>query len=293
LTIAAFFFMPRSRISSPVKIKLADAVSEGDRGQARLSILTAWDLPQIVHGFMTRGGGVSQGPYESLNLAEWVGDDAEAVRRNWDTWRSSYPGTRVAYLQQVHGNHVHTLDGNHDGTRAIGDGIVTAAPGLVVGVFTADCVPVLLVDTECRIVGALHAGWRGTLANIADAGVRAMSALGGSPDRIRADLGPSIGICCFEVDAELAHRFIQQIPGALTCSRPGRAGKKYLNLRGIIRQQLRAAGISSESISDVGPCTRCANDQFFSRRAATGAATGLQMSFIGLPTGNHDAAQSP
>src|SRR5437660_249999 len=127
--------MPRSRISSPVKIKLADAVSEGDRGQARLSILTAWDLPQIVHGFMT---------------------------------------------------------------RAIGAGIVTAAPGWVVGVFTADCVPVLLADTECRIVGALHAGWRGTLANIADAGVRAMSALGGRPDRIRAALGPSIGVCCFE-----------------------------------------------------------------------------------------------
>jgi polyphenol oxidase len=249
------------------------------QGQATLR---AWDIPQIIHGFMTRQGGVSVGRYASFNLAGWVGDDAEAVRTNWTRWEKSYPAMRLARLQQVHGNQVHIA--RHDcGKVEIGDGLVTAVERIALAVFTADCVPVLMADAEHKIVAALHAGWRGVLADIASAGVSAMIKLGGQPSRIRAALGPSIGPCCFEVDSKLAELFVQQVPSA--SPRPVRPGKMYLDLRGILRSQLKRAGLLEERITNVGPCTRCANEQFFSRRAAGGSMTGLQMSFVAIASG--------
>jgi YfiH family protein len=160
--------------------------------------------------------------------------------------------------------------------------MVTDASGIVLGIFTADCVPVLMVDSETAIVGALHAGWRGTLAGIAAEGLGAMVALGARADRIRVALGPSIGGCCFEVDAELGDRFVSEMPASASCCRGGRPGKKHLDLRDILHLQLLDAGVDGASIVNVGPCTRCNSARFFSRRAAAGAATGLQMSFIGV-----------
>ncbi len=228
-----------------------------------------------------------------------------------------------------------------DGAEAVGpahvgpegDGMVTAAPGTALGIFTADCVPLLMVDAERRVVSALHAGWRGTLAGIAAEGVHAMVALGARPASIRAALGPSIGLCCFEVDAALAETFAREIPGAAAHARfggslprktpaahpappadfpshargddPGlddamrdaaigddaagddvsrrvRPGKAYLDLRAILRLQLEREGLNPASIANVGPCTRCANDRYFSRRGAGGVTSGLQLSFIGF-----------
>ncbi len=160
--------------------------------------------------------------------------------------------------------------------------MVTATPGLALGIFTADCVPILMVDAQRRVASALHAGWRGSLAGIAGKGVRAMVALGARPGAIRAALGPSIGICCFEVDASLAQEFASHVPGAHEHTRAGKPGKAYLDLRAIIHDQLEREGVDSHSIANVGPCTRCANDRFFSRRGAGGATSGLQMSFIGF-----------
>jgi len=245
-------------------------------------VLHAWNLPQLVHGFMARGGGVSEGSYRSFNLAEGVGDAASAVSANWARWNAAYPGVRLARLEQVHSNRVHPIGSADKGARRIGDGMVTKVPGIVLGIFTADCVPVLMVDAESGIVGALHAGWRGTLAGIAAEGVSAMTALGTRPHRIRVALGPSIGNCCFEVDAELAEHFVSRIPAASVFCRTGRPGKQHLDLHSILRLQLQDAGVAAASISDIGPCTRCNSDRFFSRRAAGGAATGLQMSFIGF-----------
>jgi YfiH family protein len=248
----------------------------------RFALLRAWNLPHLVHGFMTREGGVSSGLHRSLNLAEGVGDDPIAVSANWARWRAAYPQVRVARLQQVHGNRVHPVAAGYDGRRGIGDGMVTGMAGIALAIFTADCVPVLMLDAEAGIVGALHAGWRGTLAGIANEGLSTMASLGASRRRISAALGPSIGSCCFEVDSELAQRFIAHIPTAAACCRPGRSGKKHLDLRGIIRLQLQEAGVAGSSIVNIGPCTRCSSDRFFSRRAAGGASTGLQMSFIGF-----------
>ncbi|HKV54824.1 MAG TPA: peptidoglycan editing factor PgeF [Candidatus Binataceae bacterium] len=254
-------------------------------GQPTPVILRPWDFSFLRHGFMTREGGLSGGLYASFNLAQWVGDEPSAVRANWNMWHALYPGMRVARLTQVHGNQVHSVDDDCNQTRA-GDGMVTSAAGIALAVFSADCVPVLMVDPERRVAGALHSGWRGTLAQIALEGVRAMTGLGAVPSAIKVALGPAIGLCCFEVDAELGARFIAEIPGARAHSRPGRPGKMYLDLRGIITSQLIAAGVPADAITVHGPCTRCANDQFFSRRAAGGASTGLQMSFIGFAPEN-------
>jgi polyphenol oxidase len=264
--------------------------------------LTAWEIPRLVHGFCGRDGGVSVGPFATLNLAEWVGDDADAVAENWRRWDARYPNLRVARLIQVHGQLVHQIDQGifthladslaclgvspsdfaHDGKRREGDGMVTATPGIALGIFTADCVPILMVDAGRRVAGALHAGWRGTLAGIAGEGVRAMVALGARPTAIRAALGPSIGICCFEVDAGLAEEFAIQVPEARKDMRSGKPGKAYLDLRAIIRDQLEREGLVPPSIANVGPCTRCSNDRYFSRRGAGGVTSGLQMSFIGF-----------
>ena len=260
-------------------------------------VLTAWNIPGLVHAFCGRIGGVSTGPFASFNLAQWVGDDPGAVIENWRRFDAAYPNLRIVRLAQVHGKLVHVIDsahrfeqpdgaatvsgGLHDLERREGDGLVTATPGIALGIFTADCVPVLMVDSARRIAAALHAGWRGTLAGIAGEGVRAMVALGAQPGAIRAALGPSIGPCCFEVDARLAADFALRIPAARTHTRAGKPGKAYLDLRAIIRDQLELEGLAVSSIVNLGPCTRCANDRYFSRRAA-GTTSGLQMSFIGF-----------
>lgn len=231
---------------------------------------------------MGRLGGVSRGPFASFNLAGWIGDDQHAVDENWCRWGCAHPGMTPVRSNQVHATRIRTI--NTGGTSCLedADGMVTAAAGLALCVFTADCVPILLIDPERRIVGAVHAGWRGTLRNIAAEGVRAMVALGARYETIEAALGPAIGICCFEVDAELADRFVAKIGFARSHRRAGRVGKAYLDLRAINRDQLREEGLAAERITGAGPCTRCANDRFFSRRASRGSTSGLQMSFIGF-----------
>jgi polyphenol oxidase len=139
-----------------------------------------------------------------------------------------------------------------------------------------------MMDADCKIIGAIHAGWRGVIAGIAEEGVCAMESLGAKSREIRAALGPSIGPCCFEVDEELGERFAREVAGSDRHTRPGRPGKSHLDLRAIVTDQLMRAGLPRESIINVGPCTKCANDRFFSRRAD--ASSGLQLSFIGIRT---------
>jgi len=227
---------------------------------------------------------VSRGPYTSLNLSYWVGDNSRAVDVNWQRARRLMPrGARFALLQQVHGKAINTISARADGVpRPEGDGLVTATTGVVLCIFTADCVPILLADTQRGVIGALHAGWRGTLAGIAGAGVRAMVRQGAHTNDIRALLGPSIGPCCYEVDEELARRFERRFERGHVHVHPSdRASKAYLDLRGFVGDQLALAGLSRERIKSVGPCTKCESERYFSRRAAAGSVTGLQLSFIG------------
>jgi YfiH family protein len=192
-------------------------------------------------------------------------------------------GVRFAQLKQVHGRAIHTVGPRADvDPRPEGDGLVTKLDGVVLCIFAADCVPVLLADTERGVIGALHAGWRGTLVGIAGAGVRAMVRQRAQAGAIRALLGPSIGPCCYEIDDDLARRFERRFERAHTYIHPSdRASKAYLDLRGIVADQLAVAGLERDRIEKVGPCTRCESERYFSRRAASGSVTGLQLSFIG------------
>ncbi len=245
--------------------------------------LEPWREPGIVAGFLGRDGGVSTGASASMNLSELVADDPAHLAENWRRLRASLPPQMVfARLRQVHGNEVVVVTRANSGDRPRADAMVAREAGIVLGIFTADCVPVLLSAPRERVCGAMHAGWRGVIAGIAEASVRAMDSLGAAPGSIRAALGPSIGPCCFEVDRELADRFASEIPGASRHRREGRPGKAYLDLRAIVRDQLIAAGVAPDAIEILGPCTRCAPDRYFSRRAAGGAVTGLQLSFVGF-----------
>jgi polyphenol oxidase len=257
--------------------------TQSSPGSSAVEILRAWPDAAICHGFIGRAGGVSTGAFASMNLSYWVGDDERAVDSNWERIRRGAPELKlVARLNQVHGNVIHAATRDTAALRPAGDGIVTAEPGVMLGIFTADCVPILMVDAKRKIAGALHAGWRGVLADIAGAGVHAMTQLGARPSDIRAAMGPSIGNCCFEVDSELGERFGREIPGASKHTSAGRAGKAFIDLRAVVRDQLERAGLAPANIASVGPCTRCASDRFFSRRAAGGKTTGLQMSFVGF-----------
>jgi hypothetical protein len=245
-----------------------------------IPILTACDAPKIAHGFLGRLGGVSSGSFESLNLAYWVGDDVAHVDENWRRLREEIGDAPIARVHQVHGNSVRIVTRENIAEKPPGDGMVTAEPGILLAVASADCVPILMIDAQGKVVAAIHAGWRGVIAGIAEAGVRAMKSIGAKPNGIGATLGPSIGQCCFEVDEDLAHRFAREVAGCERHARAGRRGKSHLDLRAIITDQLIHAGLLRESIANIGPCTKCANDRFFSRRAH--ASSGLQLSFIGI-----------
>jgi YfiH family protein len=262
-----------------------DTHTESSRdNETAIPILRAWpDDAGLRHGFIGRAGGVSTGAFASMNLSHWVGDDERAVDSNWARLRREIPALDlVARLNQVHGNDVHAATRDTAGLRPAGDGLVTAEPGVILGIFTADCVPILMVDTKRKIAGALHAGWRGVIADIAAVGVRAMLQFGSRASDIRAAMGPSIGPCCFEVDADLGDRFSREIAGAGSQINAGRPGKAFIDLRAVVRDQLERSGLAAANIASVGPCTRCAADRFFSRRANGGKISGLQMSFVGF-----------
>jgi YfiH family protein len=257
--------------------------AESSSNSSAIEILRAWPNASICHGFIGRAGGVSTGAFASMNLSYWVGDKERSVDTNWKRLRREVPDLKlVARLNQVHGNVVHAATRDTAALRPPGDGIVTAEPGVMLGIFSADCVPILMVDAKRKVAGALHAGWRGVISNIANAGVHAMAQLGAHASNIRAAMGPSIGQCCFEVDAELGERFGIEIVGARSHTRAGHPGKAFIDLRAIVRDQLERAGLAPANIASVGPCTRCTSDRFFSRRAAAGQTTGLQMSFVGF-----------
>ena len=243
----------------------------------------AWAGLRIWHGFLGREGGVSVGPYASLNFSYLAGDAPAAVQTNWRRLQAGLPlGVELVQVHQVHGNRVQVVDADSRAITAVADGMVTAAPNVILGILTADCVPILLIDDDAGVAGALHAGWRGVIADIVSAGVRAMASIGARPERIRAALGPAIGTCCFEVDIELARRFEVEIADARRHVHRASDEKAFIDLKGLVRGQLVREGLAADAVTDVAICTRCSSDRYFSRRCAKGGATGLQLSFIGM-----------
>ena len=234
---------------------------------------------RIAHGVSTRAGGVSAGPYASLNLGASVGDDAAAVAENRARLARSlgYAPERLVTTPQVHGTDVLVVDEETAPTALSvrADILVTNRPGFLLMQRFADCVPILAWHPEAGAVGVAHAGWRGTALGVARRTVEALGELAeGDARGVRAAVGPSIGPCCFEVGAEVVARF-PEVDGAVS---EGPRGRPHLDLWELNRRGLVQAGVAPEHVEVAGVCTRCNPDTFFSHRA------------LGYPAGRFGAA---
>lgn len=245
-----------------------------------MMIVTSRLLGGLRHGFSTRRGGVSTGRYATLNVGGKWGDDPEHVAHNRRRLAAAggFDWARLYTARQVHGARVAlvvegTLPERVAETEA--DVVATAVPGAVVGVYTADCVPILLADGEGRVAAA-HAGWRGTVAGVASAAVEALVSIGAERQRLRAALGPSICARCFEVGEEVAAAFDELAPSAVIRT----DGKKpHVDLWEANRRVLLAAGVPGDQIDAAPPCTMCEPERFFSFRR-DGGQIGQQLSFV-------------
>ncbi|MCA9648688.1 MAG: peptidoglycan editing factor PgeF [Myxococcales bacterium] len=234
--------------------------------------------PAIVHGFTTRRGGFSQGRYATLNMGGKWGDDPEAVRRNQEAVAAAggYAVEQLVRVKQVHGAAV--LRASEVGPDREADALWCHRDDgpCVVGVLTADCVPVLLADREGTAVAAVHSGWRGTVAGVSAAAVRALQGAGVSPARLVVAIGPCIEQPAFEVGEEVACQFDDAFVERERWPKP------HVDLVGVVRSQLLGLGVPPGSIVRVGGCTHDQPERYFSFRR-DGAGIGQMMSFIGLP----------
>jgi len=243
-----------------------------------LVYMTAPTIP-FKHGFTTRWGGVSGGSLESLNLGENRGDSEENVRENYRRVLEALglPDQKLCFTKQVHKNEVRVVtDGDR---RALftpflyeADGIVSNVKGLPLICFTADCVPVLLCDPENGVAGAIHCGWRSTVADILGIAVKKMIDLGAVPASIRAAIGPAIELCCYETDAEVPQA-IERLLGE-DCGNAffavGSTGKYMVDLKETNRRRLIQLGLSEKDISVSDECTCCHCDKYWSHRQTKG-----------------------
>jgi len=242
-------------------------------------------IPAIRHGFFGRRGGDSVGDFASLNMSVSVGDAPATVARNREaaTATIGFSAADLVIVKQVHSSRVITLTG-HPGLMSVteADGLVTRVPGLLLGILTADCAPVLLADPQLRIIGAFHAGWKGALDGIAQNTVEAMVALGADPARIVAAIGPTISLANYEVGPDFTANLLHLHRDAGNrIARPA-GGREHFDLPGFVFDQLVGAGVGL--INDLGLCTYGAPKQYFSHRYAThrDARTGRQIAVIGL-----------
>jgi polyphenol oxidase len=188
---------------------------------------------------------------------------------------------RIVTMRQVHGDHIAEVRDKKLKEAGEADGMITDEPDIYLGVLTADCVPILFVAPKQRLIAAVHAGWRGTLAGIADKTVRMFSdQYGVDPGDLEVALGPSIGACCYEVKGDVAVPLMKKWGKLTTPSVLVMHGKTFVNLRRLNRDILRASGVPGKQLFLVGPCTSCTPEDFFSYRRER-SETGRQMSFIG------------
>ncbi|MEJ0013550.1 MAG: peptidoglycan editing factor PgeF [Bauldia sp.] len=243
-------------------------------------------MPGVRHGFFTRAGGVSSGIYASLNCGVGSSDDRALVLENRArvTAAIGAPAEKLATPYQVHGTIAVTVTevwAPGEGPRA--DAVVTNVPGIVLGVGSADCGPILLADGEAGVIGAAHSGWRGALAGVAESVVAAMERLGADRKRIAAVLGPTISQPNYEVGAEVRDQFVSVDADYARFFAPSaREAHFQFDLPGVIVARLSAAGVKASS---VGLCTYADETRFFSFRRTTHrgeADYGRQLSVVML-----------
>lgn len=243
---------------------------------ADVELLTASSLT-VPHGFPTRTGGISAAPFDSLNTSRVVGDVDDAVTENL---RRLAEAARVSpeklfSVSQVHGAAVVEAPGVTSKTEA--DAVWTQTPGTAVGVRTADCVPILLQDVRSGRVAAVHAGWRGVVAEIVARTLELWVARGTNLGDVRAAIGPAIQRCCFEVDGDLPARFAAGFGDEVVVPVQGKV-KRHLDLPRAVGLTLARAGVAASHVVTLPHCTVC-DARFFSHRRDRGV-TGRHLSFI-------------
>ena len=233
-------------------------------------------IPGIAAGFSTRHGGVSDQPFTSLNLGLSTNDEKGNVLENRKRLFESvgFSVDALAITGQVHGDKV--LEVNAPGSYVGYDGLITRSKGLLLCLSAADCASVLLVDTENKIVGACHSGWRGTVANITGKTVSMMADLGARPSSMYAYVSPCISKTNFEVGWEVADQFDEAY-----LYRVSGKEKPHIDLKAAIKDQIISAGIDANRVEISPFCTVGEKNHFFSYRAEQGK-TGRMMGFVGM-----------
>lgn len=232
-----------------------------------LEIITS-DSLQVRHGFFTRKGGASSGIFAGLNCGTGSSDQAEIVAINRARVAEAMGVEDIVTLHQIHSADVATITAPHptgvERTRA--DGMVTATPGIALGILTADCQPVLFADAASGVIGAAHAGWRGALEGVLEATIDAMVVLGAERSQIHAVIGPTISQPNYEVSPDFIYAFLDDDRDNARFFTKGRGDRLLFDLPGFGLNRLRRAGVSAEW---TGHCTYQDPSRFFSFRRTT------------------------
>ncbi|MGB3556746.1 MAG: peptidoglycan editing factor PgeF [Jannaschia sp.] len=232
-----------------------------------LEILRSDLLGDVTHGFFTRAGGASSGIFAGLNCGRGSSDLVEAVATNRDRVAEAMGGP-LHGVHQVHSAEVAIVDGPLSEPEPRADAMVTATPGAVLSILTADCMPVLFHDPRAGIAGAAHAGWKGTVGGVLEATVAAMADLGAALRDIRVAIGPSISQRAYEVGPDLMEDVLAEDPEAVRHFANGEGDRYQFDLIGYGLARLRAAGVSAEW---TGHCTYADPARFYSYRRTTHA----------------------
>jgi polyphenol oxidase len=250
-----------------------------------IETITANSLSGLPHAFLGRKGGVSAGIYAGLNIALGSKDDREAVLENRRRAVDAVmPGAALARVYQVHSADVITMTQAPDQDNPPkADAMVTKTRGLLLGISTADCVPVLFADHEAGIVGAAHSGWKGALGGVNEATLAAMEALGADRRRIACAIGPCIAQKSYEVDDGFFQRFAEADPANERFFGSGKPGHHQFDIEGYVAARLAAAGV--RQIECLGQDTYSQPERFFSYRRTCHKGEpdyGTQISLIGV-----------
>ena len=251
-----------------------------------IELLRAPALGDVPHGFAGRQGGVSTGVCAGLNVGLGSEDDRLAILRNRDLARDALlPGATLVTVRQVHSPDVVTVTAPiAEDERPEADAMVTRTPGLILGILTADCVPVLFADREAGVIGAAHAGWKGAISGVTDQTIAAMEMLGATRAGIACAIGPCIGRASYEVTLDFAERFERDDADNARFFSAGRAGHCQFDIAAYVASRLQAAGIGRISLLDEDTYSQA--DRFFSYRRSCHAQEsdyGRQISMIALP----------
>lgn len=253
-----------------------------------IEILRSGALGDVPHGFLGRRGGVSIGLYGGLNVGLGSADDRTAITQNRILAREAVlPGSTLVTVHQVHSPDVVVVtEAIAEDDRPSADAMVTRMPGLLLGILTADCVPVLFADREAGVIGAAHAGWKGALAGVTDKVLAAMEALGAERDRIGCAVGPCIARASYEVTDDFAETFLRSDPANERFFTAGRPFHQQFDIEAYVVARLAAAGITR--IEALGQDTYAQGDRFYSYRRSCHQGEpgyGRQISLIGLAAG--------